>query len=81
MGNVLFVCLFYFMLQGVNDPVLEKRCIKIDARDISISFRRKRLFIIFWDDPKNRRERKGTQSKITTLCGPPRPLRLIFFLP
>ena len=33
-------------------------------------------FIIFRGDLKTRRERKGTQSKITTLY---EPLRLIFF--
>ena len=37
------------------------------------------LVIIFWDDSKNRRERRETQRDTTTLCDPPRPLRLIFF--
>jgi hypothetical protein len=36
-------------------------------------------FYYFLDDLENRRVRRGTQRKITTLCVPPRPLRLIFF--
>ena len=54
MDNVLFVCLFFFVLQRMqaNDPVLEKRCIKIDARDISIYFRRNTT-IKFKDVPAN----------------------------
>jgi hypothetical protein len=36
-------------------------------------------FYYFLDDPENRRVRRGTQRKITTLCDPPRSLRLIFF--
>jgi len=41
-----------------------------------VSKKRLSFFIISWDDSKNRRERKETQSKITTLC---ELLRLIFF--
>ena len=34
-----------------------------------------RIFIIYWDDSENRRERRGTQRKITHPCASLRPLR------
>jgi len=36
-------------------------------------------FYYFLDYLENRKVRIGTQRKITILCDPPRPLRLIFF--
>ena len=39
----------------------------------------RRFFNGFRNVFKNRRERRGTQRETTTLCDPPRPLRLIFF--